>query len=111
MHCPMRHPFDAPDPGCKLCRKAAADPAVRGWFARLASGAGPAPPAPRLRLRAVCPHEGEKLEDCKCPAGVVYECRFEGHDHDRCTRGRNNGTVASCATCPHHPEALTPVGG
>lgn len=58
-------------------------------------------------VRPPCIYLGPIVQHC--PHGWemnhVYACDFEGHDHDRCTRGRNNGKVASCETCDHHQTA------
>lgn len=49
-----------------------------------------------------CLHEGPILEraGCDCDLKHVRDCDL----YDRCTRGRNNGSVASCATCPDYRD-------
>lgn len=100
----------APGPSATAAVTASAGPAVRVTRSR-----GAATVAPVL-LPMVCPHgggsrEGDLLRGCTTcsqnrDARHVYACDHPDNEAGECTRGNLRSGLWTCATCPHHPDAV-----
>lgn len=86
--------------GCPACHRHATDPVWRAFFGGDPADAKGAPP---LQPRdGPCRFEGDVVELSArgCEKRHIRQCLYEGHDFERCVRGRSGSAeVQSCETC------------